>query len=116
MHNFASIAELLNQDRPGYTLPQRLYTSEEAFAFDTEVMLKSVASVELTADGRIRVLTASTEMGQGTKTVFPQMTNWLPDEEAAQLRSAFMEEICRLEAAPAGNAAALQRRKRAAAG
>jgi Rieske 2Fe-2S family protein len=42
MHNFASIAELLNQDRPGYTLPQRLYTSEEAFAFDTEVMLKSV--------------------------------------------------------------------------
>ncbi|MFZ1103991.1 MAG: hypothetical protein WAN86_14300 [Hyphomicrobiaceae bacterium] len=54
------------------------------------------------------------------KTVFPQMTNWLPDEEAAQLRSAFMEEICRLEAAPAGNctriAAALQRRKRAAAG
>ena len=54
------------------------------------------------------------------KTVFPQMTKWLPDEEAAQLRSAFMEEICRLEAAPAGNrtriAAALQRRKRAAAG
>ena len=36
-------------------------------------MLKSVASVELTADGRIRVLTANTEMGQGTKTVFPQM-------------------------------------------
>ena len=32
------------------------------------------------------------------KTVFPQMTNWLPEEEAAQLRSAFMEEICRLEA------------------
>jgi hypothetical protein len=54
------------------------------------------------------------------KTVFPQMTNWLPDEEAAQLRAAFMEEICRLEAAPAGNstriAAASQRRKGAAAG
>jgi CO/xanthine dehydrogenase Mo-binding subunit len=32
-----------------------------------------VASVELTADGRIRVLNANTEMGQGTKTVFPQM-------------------------------------------
>jgi Rieske 2Fe-2S family protein len=42
MHDFAPIAELLNQDRPGYTLPQRLYTSEEAFAFDTQVMLKSV--------------------------------------------------------------------------
>ena len=32
------------------------------------------------------------------KTVFPQMTNWLPKDEAEQLRSAFMEEICRLEA------------------
>jgi hypothetical protein len=32
------------------------------------------------------------------KTVFPQMTKWLPEEEAEQLRSAFMEEICRLEA------------------
>ena len=38
-----------------------------------EVHLASVASVELTADGRLRVLTANTEMGQGTKTVFPQM-------------------------------------------
>src|SRR6185295_2630412 len=43
------------------------------FTGSGEVMLKSVASVELTADGRIRVLTANTEMGQGTKTVFPQM-------------------------------------------
>ena len=30
-------------------------------------------SVELTDDGRIRILTASTEMGQGTKTIFPQL-------------------------------------------
>ena len=43
------------------------------FTGSGEVMLKSVASVELAADGRIRVLTANTEMGQGTKTVFPQM-------------------------------------------
>jgi CO/xanthine dehydrogenase Mo-binding subunit len=43
------------------------------FTGSGEVMLKSVASVELTADGRIRVLTANTEMGQGTRTVFPQM-------------------------------------------
>jgi len=43
------------------------------FTGSGEVMLKSVASVELTADARIRVLTANTEMGQGTKTVFPQM-------------------------------------------
>jgi len=43
------------------------------FTGSGEVMLKSVASVELTAEARIRVLTANTEMGQGTKTVFPQM-------------------------------------------
>jgi CO/xanthine dehydrogenase Mo-binding subunit len=43
------------------------------FTGSGEVYLASVASVELTADGRLRVLTANTEMGQGTKTVFPQM-------------------------------------------
>ena len=30
---------------------------------------------------------------------FPQMTNWLPDDEGAQLRFAFETEIKRLEAA-----------------
>jgi hypothetical protein len=33
------------------------------------------------------------------QTVFPQMTNWLPDEEAAQLRFAFAAELERLKAA-----------------
>ena len=33
------------------------------------------------------------------RTIFPQMTNWLPDEEGAQLRFAFEAEIKRLEAA-----------------
>jgi hypothetical protein len=33
------------------------------------------------------------------RTVFPQMTNWLPDEEAAQLRLEFDAEIRRLDAA-----------------
>jgi hypothetical protein len=33
------------------------------------------------------------------RTVFPQMTNWLPDEEASQLRFEFEAEIQRLEAA-----------------
>ncbi len=32
------------------------------------------------------------------KTVFPQMSNWLPDEEAAQLRLEFQTEIERIEA------------------
>lgn len=53
------------------------------------------------------------------KTVFPQMTNWLPADEAEQLRSAFMEEICRLEAASVCDSTggpAAHRRKKAAAG
>jgi hypothetical protein len=33
------------------------------------------------------------------RTIFPQMTNWLPDEEAAQLRFEFETKIKRLEAA-----------------
>jgi CO/xanthine dehydrogenase Mo-binding subunit len=43
------------------------------FTGSGEVHLASVASLELTDDGRIRILTASTEMGQGTKTIFPQL-------------------------------------------
>ncbi len=33
------------------------------------------------------------------QTVFPQMTNWLPEEEAAQLRFQFEAELERLKAA-----------------
>jgi len=43
------------------------------FTGSGEVHLASVASVELTDDARIRVLLASTEMGQGTRTIFPMM-------------------------------------------
>ncbi|MGH2456351.1 MAG: xanthine dehydrogenase family protein molybdopterin-binding subunit, partial [Candidatus Limnocylindria bacterium] len=43
------------------------------FTGSGEVKLASVASLELTDGGRIRILTASTEMGQGTKTIFPQL-------------------------------------------
>jgi len=43
------------------------------FTGSGEVRLASVAAVELTGDGRIQVLTGSTEMGQGTKTIFPQL-------------------------------------------
>ncbi len=43
------------------------------FTGSGEVKLASVVSLELTAEGRIRILTGSTEMGQGTKTIFPQL-------------------------------------------
>ncbi len=33
------------------------------------------------------------------RTIFPQMTNWLPDDEAAQLRFEFEAELIRLKAA-----------------
>jgi tRNA nucleotidyltransferase/poly(A) polymerase len=32
------------------------------------------------------------------RTIFPQMTNWLPNDEAAQLRSEFESELARLGA------------------
>jgi CO/xanthine dehydrogenase Mo-binding subunit len=43
------------------------------FTGSGEVRIGSVASLELAADGAIRVLVAATEMGQGTKTVLPQL-------------------------------------------
>ena len=43
------------------------------FTGSGEVKLASVASLLLTAEGSVRILTASTEMGQGTKTIFPQL-------------------------------------------
>ena len=33
------------------------------------------------------------------RTIFPQMTNWLPEAEGAQLRFEFETELARLEAA-----------------
>jgi len=33
------------------------------------------------------------------RTIFPQMTNWLPEKEGAQLRFEFETELARLEAA-----------------
>jgi CO/xanthine dehydrogenase Mo-binding subunit len=43
------------------------------FTGSGEVRLGSVAAVEITSEGGIRILTGSTEMGQGTKTIFPQL-------------------------------------------
>ncbi|MBA3687439.1 MAG: xanthine dehydrogenase family protein [Chloroflexi bacterium] len=43
------------------------------FTGSGEVHIAGVASVELTDMGVVRVLTAQTEMGQGTKTIFPQL-------------------------------------------
>ena len=42
MSSHAAIAQHLQQSRKGQTLPRELYVSEEAFKFDTQVMLPSV--------------------------------------------------------------------------
>jgi hypothetical protein len=46
-----------------------------------------------------RVLPWDSRRARLYKTIFPQMTLWLPDEEAAQLRFDFEAELKRLEAA-----------------
>ena len=42
MSRYEPIAQLLQQDRSGRTLPRELYVSDAAFEFDAQVMLKSV--------------------------------------------------------------------------
>ena len=43
------------------------------FTGSGESKLGSVVGLELSAEGVVRILTGSTEMGQGTKTIFPQL-------------------------------------------
>jgi CO/xanthine dehydrogenase Mo-binding subunit len=43
------------------------------FTGSGESRMKAIAGVEITADGRARVLSGSTEIGQGTKTIFCQI-------------------------------------------
>ena len=59
--------------RIGHGIGLALAWHGAGFTGSGEVHLASVASIELTADGRIVILTGSTEMGQGTKTIFPQL-------------------------------------------
>jgi len=49
------------------------YFHGSGFTGNGEIRLASEAGVELAGDGRVRVLAAATEMGQGTRTVFAQI-------------------------------------------
>ena len=62
-----------SRDRTASGIGVALAWHGAGFTGSGEVKLASVASVELAADGRVRILTGSTEMGQGTKTIFPQL-------------------------------------------
>jgi hypothetical protein len=46
-----------------------------------------------------RTIPWNAERARLYRTIFPQMTNWLPEEEGAQLRFEFETELARLEAA-----------------
>ena len=43
------------------------------FTGSGEVYLASVVGAEATAEGRVKILAASTEIGQGTNTIFSQI-------------------------------------------
>ena len=45
------------------------------FTGSGEVYLQSVVSAEATVEGQVRVLAASTEIGQGTNTIFSQIAS-----------------------------------------
>ncbi len=65
------------RDNPGRRIKKGIgfasFMHGAGFTGAGEVMLASIAGVEATADGRVRVLAASTEMGQGTNTILSQI-------------------------------------------
>ncbi|MEA2537039.1 MAG: hypothetical protein QOF11_1273 [Chloroflexota bacterium] len=66
-------ASRTDRDRTARGVGLALAWHGAGFTGSGEARMGSVVSVELTAEGVVRILTASTEMGQGTKTIFPQL-------------------------------------------
>jgi CO/xanthine dehydrogenase Mo-binding subunit len=66
-------ANRTDRDRAAHGIGLALAWHGAGFTGSGEARMGSVVSVELTAEGVVRILTASTEMGQGTKTIFPQL-------------------------------------------
>jgi len=59
------------------------------FTGSGEMLMKAMAGVELLPNGRVRILTGSTEIGQGTNTIFPQI---VAEELGLSLEDVEMEE------------------------
>jgi CO/xanthine dehydrogenase Mo-binding subunit len=59
------------------------------FTGSGEMIMKAMAGVELLPNGRVRILTGSTEIGQGTNTIFPQI---VAEELGLSLEDVEMEE------------------------
>jgi CO/xanthine dehydrogenase Mo-binding subunit len=69
--------ERLARENPGSTIKRGIgfasFLHGAGFTGSGEDYLASVAEVEATSEGKIRVCAASTEMGQGTNTIFSQI-------------------------------------------
>jgi CO/xanthine dehydrogenase Mo-binding subunit len=69
--------ERFARDNPGRAVKRGIgfasFFHGAGFTGSGEVHLASIVSVEGTIDGRVRVLAASTEIGQGTNTIFSQI-------------------------------------------
>ena len=68
------------------------------FVADTELIRRRLHALLQTARGAA-VMPWPERDARMWQTVFPQMADWLPDDEAVQLRFEFMQEIERLKAA-----------------
>src|SRR5262249_21873215 len=66
-----------------------LFFHGAGFTGSGEAKMKAQAGVEVTGDGRVRILSGSTEIGQGTRTIFCQI---VADEVGVDLDSVEMEE------------------------
>jgi CO/xanthine dehydrogenase Mo-binding subunit len=69
----AARAARTDRDRTARGIGLALAWHGAGFTGSGEAKMGSVVSLELTAEGAIRILTAATEMGQGTKTILPQL-------------------------------------------
>ncbi len=70
-HRFASDNALGGATRKGIGLASFMHGA--GFTGSGEVHLQSLVTVEVSREGNVRVLTASTEIGQGTNTIFSQI-------------------------------------------
>jgi hypothetical protein len=76
----------------------RLQAPRQSFAPDAEVIRRRLTDL-LAVARRAQTMPWSERDARMWQTVFPQMANWLPNEEAEQLRFEFAQEIERLKAA-----------------
>ncbi len=77
LSDYRAKRERFARENPGNNIKRGIgfasFLHGAGFTGSGEDYLASVAEVEATVDGRIRVLAASTEMGQGTNTIFSQI-------------------------------------------